>query len=90
MKNVNHKKLEINKSVLMESYCRQIEERMNTLKLEYLSQWERNHNLNPSVVDEKIKKLQAEKEKFCAQLRGSSNKTVSIDPADFSIAVQSL
>lgn len=79
MSNLSNEKLEINKSVLIENYCKQVEEKINALKLEYMIKWEKNHNFDSSSIDQKLKRLQEEKEQLCAMLNNISEDTVSLD-----------
>jgi hypothetical protein len=79
MSKSRNEKLEINKSVLIENYCKQVEEKINALKLEYMRQWEKNHSFDSSSIDKKLKRLEQEKEQLCEMLNGISEDTVSFD-----------
>jgi len=79
MSNLRNEKLEINKSVLIENYCKQVEEKINALKLEYIIEWERNHKFDSTSIDKKLKRLEEEKEQLCAMLNSISEDTVTLD-----------
>lgn len=79
MSNLSKEKLEINKSVLIENYCKQVEEKINALKLEYMTKWEKNHKFDSTSIDKKLKRLEEEREQLCAMLNNISKDTVSLD-----------
>lgn len=79
MSNLSNEKLQINKSVLIENYCKQVEEKINVLKLEYMTHWEKNHNFDSSSIDNKLKRLEEEKEQLCTMLNNISKDTISLD-----------
>jgi hypothetical protein len=83
MSKLSNEKLEINKSVLIENYSRQIEQKINALKLEYMTEWEKNHNFDSTAIDKKLERLKEEKEQLCNMLNNISEDTVTLDLQQF-------
>ncbi|PHR49651.1 MAG: hypothetical protein COA32_00540 [Fluviicola sp.] len=79
MSNLSNEKLEIQKSVLIENYCNQIDEKINSLKLEYMREWEKNHSFNSSVIDKKLKGYVEEKEFLCGLLNNIEQDNIALD-----------
>jgi hypothetical protein len=79
MSNLGNEKLEIKKSVLIENYCNQIDQKINTLKLEYMREWEKNHSFDSSAIDKKLKGYKEEKEFLCGLLNNMEKDSISLD-----------
>lgn len=79
MSNLSNESLKINKSVIIETYCKQVEEKINALKLEYMIEWEKNHNFDASSIEKKLNRLRENKEQLCAILNNISEDTISLD-----------
>ena len=79
MSNLSNEKLKIKKSVLIENYCKQIDEKINDLKLEYMRQWEKNHNFDSSAIDKKLKGYIEEKEFLSGMLNNIDKDNISLD-----------
>ncbi|GEM_PF-7050702 len=79
MSNVNIEKLEISKTVLIENTCNQIDQKINALKLEYMIEWEKNHNFDSTSIDSQLKQLREEKERLCEAFNKMSEDKVSLD-----------
>jgi hypothetical protein len=79
MSNLSNEKLEIKKSFLIENYCNQIDQKVNSLKLEYMREWEKNHNFDSSAINKKLKGYIEEKEFLSAMLNEASNDLISIN-----------
>ena len=79
MSELKEKKVEINKSVLIENCCKQIDEKISALKLERLMEWEKNHNFDSSSIDQKLEQLKEEKEQLCALFNNISKETIEFD-----------
>lgn len=79
MSNLSNEKLEIKKSVLIENYCKQIDEKINSLKLEYMKEWEKNHDFDSSQIDKKLKGYIEEKELLCGLLNNIEQDNIALD-----------
>lgn len=79
MSNLSNEKIEIKKSVLIENYCNQIDQKINSLKLEYMREWEKNHSFDSSAIDKKLKGYLEERDFLTAMLNETSNDLISIN-----------
>ncbi|MDX1651373.1 MAG: hypothetical protein R3277_02700 [Brumimicrobium sp.] len=77
-------KLEISKAILIENYIRQIDQKINALKLEYLTLWEKNHNFDSSKIDKEIASLEDERDRVNKLLeQGAREEKISLDLKSF-------
>jgi hypothetical protein len=79
MSNLSNEKLEIKKSFLIENYCNQIDQKINDLKLEFMREWEKNHNFDSTLIDKKLKGFIEEKEFLCGMLNNIEKDIISLD-----------
>lgn len=75
-------KLTISKAVLLENYCKRVDEKINALKLEYMKEWESNHNFDSTDIDSKLQQLEDEKDKLCAAFNELSTDEIALDLQD--------
>lgn len=83
MINVNTEKLEISKSILLENYYKQIDQKINAIKIEYMVEWERDHYFDSTTLDLKLKKLEEERERLYEVFNNLSDDLIVLDLQQF-------
>ena len=68
-----------------EMIIKMINNQINTYKLEYLSQWERDHSITPDSINKKIEALRAKKK----EIEGFFSETNHVNPTiDLSVSFE--